>query len=353
MKDKIKRHLRKFPNPILLIDKDLNCVYCNRNNFCKVGTPLKKYFRKSFVPNDEAVEEEMMLFKKRSYCARISPFLENMFVCELFTSNTIIRMAENTDVYARVAPLIASADSNTEIAWKRLSEIESIFRNDLQADYIENVMNIERPIIEIRRALKNFSEYSQMCLNKSRNEVIDVREFILDLQKKINTELAPCDRFIDVIDTENMHCISACRRHLIVALMNAIQNAMWYSPKYSAPIVAFYKEREEETNRRMIVIQVVNDIISCAEDFEGHNFECAHSGLGIPIIKQFARDSDGEATMEIINGKYRLCIKIPENIQEISPIYGFGCPKTVKYTNEELEIISIVTNSINLTFRKV
>lgn len=289
-----------------------------------------------------------MIHKEKSYCARISPFLEDMFVCELFSSHTIIKMAERTDVYAEIAPLLASADSNTDAAWEKLSEIESMFRRDLQADYIESIMNLERPIIEIRRAVKNFKEYTRMCLQNSENEVLEVREFILDFQRKLNTDLAPSGKFIDVLDTIDMYCISACRRHVVVVLMNAILNAMSYSPKDSVPIVTFYKEREEDTGRRMVVIQVVNDIISCAEERGKHEFEFVHTGLGIPIIKRFAEDADGEATMEIINGKYRLCIKVPEYIAEITSIYQFKCPEHIQYTNDELEIIGAFTDEINL-----
>lgn len=293
-----------------------------------------------------------MVLRGKSYCARISPFIEDLFICELFTSSTILKMSERTDIYAEIMPMLVSVDSNATIAWKKLGEMESMFHEDKQADYIEGIVKLERPIIGIGKTIKNFTEYTNMCLNNSKNDVIEVREFILDLQKRLNTDLAPSGRYIDVLDTLDMLRIYACKRHVIIAMMNAIQNAMYYSPKDSVPIITFYREREENTGRRMIVIQIVNDTITHIDESSEYELGCIRAGLGIPIIKRFAEDAGGEVTIENINGKYRLCVKLPEYISETDPIYKFNSIKRIQYTNEELELISIFAYEINLFYMK-
>lgn len=352
IREKIKKHLRMFSNPILLIDREVKCVYCNRRNFCRAGTSLCECFHQSPELRDESVEEALMTYKGKSYCARISPFIEDLFICELFTSDTIMKMAERTDVYAEIAPLLASVDSNAVAARKKMLEFISLFHNNMQVDYLESIVLLERPVVEIEKTVKNFAEYTNMCLRNSKNDVIEVREFILDLQKRLNTDLASSGRYIDVLDTIDMFCVSACKRHILTALLNAVQNAMLFSPNDSVPVITFYKEREAETGRKIVVIQIVNEIISHADEIGEYEFGCVRAGLGIPIIKRFAEDAGGEVTIEYINGKYRLCVKLPEYIPKKEPEYIFGSTEEIQYSDGELELMRIFTREINLSYKQ-
>lgn len=351
-REKIKKHLRMFSNPVLLIDKEIKCVYCNRRNFCKSGMSLRKCFYHSFELCNEKVIEALMIFKGKSYCVRISPFIENLFICELFTSRTIMKMVKRTDIYAEIAPLVASVDSNAAAAWKKLNDVVLMFFKDNQSDYIKSIADLEKPVVGVRETIKNFTEYTSMCLQDSEDDVIEVRGFIFDLQKRINTDLAPSGRCIDVLDTIDMFCVSACQRHVIIAMLNAIHNAMCYSPNDSVPVITFYKEREEKTGSRMVVIQIVNDMISYVDERGELESGYVHAGLGIPIIRRFAEDAGGEITIENINNKYRLCIKLPEYISENSSIYRFNSNEEIQYTDEELELMKIFVHEINLFHKK-
>ncbi len=343
MFERIKKHLRLFSNPVLLIDRDAKCVYCNRKNFCKTGTSLLKCFHQPFVMHDNRVDEALLIFKGKSYCARISPFIENLFVCELFTTDNIMRMAERTDIYAKIVPLLFSVDNNVTIVRDKLESIQTMLRRDNQPDYYESLAALEKPLVKVEMLIKNISEYINMCLLDSDKDVIDVRELIADLQNRVNDTLASRGRYIYVFDTMDMLCISANKRHLIIALLNAVQNAVYYSPMDSIPVVTLYDERQEESGERMVVIQVENDMIVSVDENGNYRYELndIHTGLGIPIIKRFAEDVGGKVIIENSNGKFRLSVKIPEYRAEIGSTYQFNSSGAVQYTVEEMQIINV------------
>lgn len=343
MFERIKKHLRLFSNPVLLIDRDAKCVYCNRKNFCRTGTSLLKCFHQPFVIHDNRVDEVLLIFKGKSYCARISPFIENLFVCELFTTDNIMKMAERTDIYARIVPMLFSVDNNVTIVRDKLESIQTMLRRDNQPDYYESLAALEKPLVKIEMAIKNISEYTNMCLLVSDNDVIEVRGLIADLQNRVNDALSSRGRCIYVFDTLDMLCISANKRHLIIALLNAVHNAVYFSPMDSVPVVTLYDERQEESGERMVVIQVENDTIVSVDENGKYRYELndVHTGLGIPIIKRFAKDIGGEVIIENSNGKFRLSIKIPEYRAKISSEYQLNSSEAVQYTYEEMQIVNI------------
>lgn len=63
MFERIKRHLRLFSNPVLLVNRDAECIYCNRKNFCRTGTSLLKLFHQPFVIHDDRVDEVLLILK--------------------------------------------------------------------------------------------------------------------------------------------------------------------------------------------------------------------------------------------------------------------------------------------------
>lgn len=345
MFEKIKRYLRLFPNPVLLVDRNAECVYCNRKNFCRTGTSLLKCFNQPFVIHDNKVDDALLIFKEKSYCARIYPFIDNLFICELFASDTIMKMAERTDIYAKITTLLLSVDNNVSIARDKLESLETRLHKDNQPNYYEYLATMEKSLVKVEMLIKNILEYTNMCLLNSENDVIETRELIADLQSRVNNTLASRGRYIDVFDTMDMFCISANKRHIIIALMNAVQNAVYYSPMDSIPVITLYDEKQEESGDRMVVIQIENDIIVSVDENGkyGYEFDNIHMGLGIPIIKRFAEDAGGKVIIENANGKFRLSVKIPEYRAEIGSTYQFNSSGDIQYTDKELEIIDIFT----------
>lgn len=342
MSERIKKHLRMFSNPVLLIDRDAKCVYCNRKNFCRTGTSLLKCFHQPFVIHDNKVDETLLVFKGKSYCARISPFIEDLFVCELFTTDSIVKMAERTDIYTKIVPVLLSVDDNVTTVRDKLEGIQAVLRRDNQPDYYESLAALEKPLVKVEMVIKNISEYINMCLLNSDKDEIEVRNLIADLQNRVNAVLASRGRYIYVFDTTDMLCISANRRHLIIALMNAVQNAVYYSPMDSIPVVTLYDERHEESGERIVVIQVENDMIVSVDENGNYRYELndIHTGLGIPIIKRFAEDVGGKVIIENTDGKFRLSVKIPAHHSEIGSTYEFSSG-AVQYTAEEMQIINV------------
>lgn len=254
-----------------------------------------------------------------------------------------MKMAEHTDIYAEIAPLLLSVDNNIVIARNKLGSIEAKLHKDNQPDYYERLASMEKPLVRVEMIIKNISEYTNMCLLNSENGVIEVRELIADLQSRVNNTLALRGRYIDVFDTMDMFCISANKRHIIIALMNALQNAVYYSPMDSIPVITLYDEKQEESGDKMVVIQIENDIIVSVDKNGKYSYELdnIHTGIGIPIIKRFTEDAGGEVIIENSNGKFRLIVKIPEYHAETGSTYQFNSSGDIQYTAEELEIIDV------------
>ena len=95
--------------------------------------------------------------------------------------------------------------------------------------------------------------------------------------------------------------------------MNAVQNALLYSPKETEPILTVcYRESR---GRKFVEIRVVNESsMFSSKDFSGSvdvNFSYQRMGYGIPIIKRFAQVSGGWFDMTEENGRVTVTISLP------------------------------------------
>lgn len=332
-----------FSNPVLLIDKNFNCAYCNKKNFCKLGSSLAGCFQKSITLESDRVENTFMVYKSRHYCARISPISEDLFLCELFSSDDAIEISKYTDLYMEAERVIASSDRNIIDALNKLDKIEKSFFDIEPAENFENILTLGKPLISIKKTITNIRMYINMHVNNSNKTVIDIKEMILDFQRFFNTELHSIGRSINIIDSEDTFFVSVDKRYAISAILNVFQNAVFYSPRDSVPVVSLYKEKSQG----MVVIQIRNDTSTYGK--RKSKLEDDQGGLGFAIIKRFIEDAEGEIDFENTPGNFVVRIKLPEYRFELP--YQFSNIEKLQYTDTDLRMIHIFAQEIVFTHK--
>lgn len=321
-KHKIVSRLKLFPNPIIMIDSEFKCVYCNKRNFIKIGDSIADYFDGPIELTGNSVREAAFVYVNTAYCARISPLAESLFLCELFSRGDVMKIAACTDIYTYLDRFLMILENNT-LDLLKLSE-----KSDDSDVMEEHLISIEKSILNIKA-------YAEMSRDKSQREVIDVRKMILDFQHFFNTKMSSTGKWIEVMGTEGVYLISADKRHTVMALLNAFQNAVSFSPKKTALQVMYYKK----SNSKMIGIRITNATNSYGNLMRKIKIDEYSRGMGLTIIKRFVEDADGEFSYENLPGKFVVDIKLPEYQQEV--LYQFTDIESIQYTEEELAAINV------------
>ena len=168
-------------------------------------------------------------------------------------------------------------------------------------------------ILDSGSVRENAFNYAEMLYRTQRETVVDAGELCENLAKRCNAALAKCGRRIEALIDPGSLYIYADSRRAVVALVNAVQNALLYSPKETEPILTVcYRESR---GRKFVEIRVVNESsMFSSKDFSGSvdvNFSYQRMGYGIPIIKRFAQVSGGWFDMTEENGRVTVTISLP------------------------------------------
>lgn len=168
-------------------------------------------------------------------------------------------------------------------------------------------------ILDSGSVRENAFNYAEMLYRTQRETVVDAGELCENLAKRCNAALAKCGRRIEALIDPGSLYIYADSRRAVVALVNAVQNALLYSPKETEPILTVcYRESR---GRKFVEIRVVNESsMFSSKDFSGSvdvNFSYQRMGYGIPIIKRFVQVSGGWFDMTEENGRVTVTISLP------------------------------------------
>ena len=126
--------------------------------------------------------------------------------------------------------------------------------------------------------------------------------------------------------------------------MNALQNALLYSPRDTEPILSVY--RRTEHGRAFVEIQVINEnIMFTNKDFKDKvdiNFSFQRMGFGIPIIKRFVQESGGRFDMRDANGRVILTMSLPGVPESHDDYVQFSEPGMEFYNADTPDLIDIM-----------
>lgn len=311
MNDDITEGLKSFLNRmttlVVVFDAFFKCVYTNNPKLIKIGDDLNISSTICFISKTNLFP---LTIKKKTYCARITPYNEKYFICELLSDNNVFDIARKTGIYDLIAQPIKELHSNIDFLWDLFSILQSKLKDCDDPDIFNILFEAEKSVADARCINKSIMEFLYYRFNEPETDLIEVNMFLNDLVNQCNTVLAKCDKYIEFVSDNKMYFVRANTRHAMFALINLLQNSILLSDSNSVPYVVVYKTVED--NRSMIVIRVINDTLN--EDILPTNRR--RKGLGIEAVKNFSKDVGGSFDITEEGGRVTAQIKIPEFINK-------------------------------------
>ena len=289
--------------PTAIFNSSLECVY-SKKGIIPLKTKINLYLNRDELFTSETFISTIFVIKGVQYCAKIIK-TDRFYICGLFDSHELGRIARNTDFFSRLLPTIDVFQYNLVHLWDIMVKLRDMGNSKIAAD-------MEEYLVKTNLVSQNIIEYVDMIFKKPNYVRIDCGELLERIINRCNTFLSKCGRYIDYVKVYEACYIHADRRHAICAIINALQNSLLYSPKDSVPIVTLQKCVIDKKD--YVVLKIVNENSYYSEkqnelsedDFSKHKIGC-----GIPIIKRLMEEADGEFTLEEVDGRVITIMKMP------------------------------------------
>lgn len=310
-RENIKRICRSFSNPVIVMDFDFTCLFCNQKGFIKAGSSMKLVFRGIVTLPLEKPLITAAEIKGVPYGVRLTELDERLYICEFFDDDTLLSLVENSGFYEKVFPVIDTIERNTASLWHGFHILESKLIDEGQEETAGCAAQLEKHLTRLNSATKNVSEYLHMLSFPLKpRSVIDLSSLLVGLVARCNTALLKSGRYVDIFCESDMMYIYAEQRHAVTAAVNAVQNALLYSPRDCIPQVSLSKITADGVPYVMLKITNENALFVEENDDGETRVNLAHqrTGFGIPIIKRFAEMCGGEFFMTEQNGMVNVTI---------------------------------------------
>lgn len=346
-------------DPLICLDSTLKCVW-ERGGVFSVGDDLLSYVNGS-IPNPmHDLTEACVCRDERSYCCRIMPIKNaagesDAYICELLTSQRARSIGERADSVSDLLPLYNAVEYNSACVWKSAEKLRERFMQGGDYSNLSEALEIEKAMSNISAVCGNAFRYAEMLSDRGTTVRIDAGALCRKLGERCNAALAKCGRRIEVLIEPEDLTIYADSRRAVVALVNAVQNAMLYSPRDSEPIMAVYHSRQ--SGRDFVEIRLTNEnVMFTAGDFKNNvdiNFSSQRLGYGIPIIKRFASVCGGRFSMEDKDGKVIVTITLPAAGDSFGPLVTLNSPELGHYTTGKPDFTDVMMSEVVQFFGEV
>lgn len=326
------------------MDNNFICAYSNKPKLLPQESSLMSVFQKAIVLPLDKVHITMAVVKGVFYGVRIVPLDGELYMCEFFDRDIILSLAENTDVYHKILPIINGVEYNTAALWRGYNVLRSSLESEQYEGGLRCALEFEKYLTSMNSVIKNVSEYiNMMFYTPKANIVVDLASVMTGVVERCNTILTVSGRYIDLVCEQEKIYINAEVRHVICAVVNALQNALMYSPRDCIPYVSLCKPLNKDS---CVVLQILNDnlmfIDHNSEEELGKNFDHQRLGYGIPIIKRFAELAGGSFEFGELDGNIvRTAITLPL-VKDPAVEKGIGVLKSSQYVYYKTEIPDIV-----------
>ena len=342
-KEELKKLCNGFSNHVAIMDNKFRCAYSNRPKLIAQESSMKSIFQKIIVLPLDKIHVTMAVIKGKFYSVRIVPLDEELYFCEFLDKDAILSLAENTDVYQKILPIINGVEYNTAALWRGYHVLRSRLESDQYEGGWRCALEFEKHLTSMNSVIKNVSEYvNMMFYTQSSNSVVDIASVMTGIVERCNTILTVSGRYIDLVCEPEEIYINAEVRHTVCAVVNALQNALMYSPRDCIPNVSLYKP---PNNNDCVILQIMNDnlmyIDHDSDEELGKNFDHQRLGYGIPIIKRFAELAGGSFELGEKDGKVCTLITLPW-VKDPAAEKGIGVLKSSQYVYYKTDIPDIV-----------
>lgn len=350
----IKNYCNSFNTPVALFDGELVCIYCNKEGFLSKGERLAPHFLAKSEDSNSKCRKVRVIVDGVTYCARISEFGGEYYIGEFLDLQEIISLAEFSNTNDFLFMNVHTLSSGVSELWKSFLSLANFTRDKGDFETVDKLLDLEKTMNSISSGIYNISEYFDIAFGDENIEVVEVYRLLKSMIERCNTVLKKCDRAIYFVSEIEDYYICSNKQHVIVAMINALQNALLYSPVDSIPVVVLSTVFED--NKNYVVIRIVNDSIFFVDEKKGEridkNFPYQHVGMGIPIIQKFAEKCGGLFKIDEHNGKVAVEVKIPQYIKAHEEILQLESPGYAYYKTDTPDFIDIMMNKIVNFFGK-
>lgn len=351
-RNELKKYFGEMKEPVAIVDKNLKCVYSNRPKLLPEDSSIKGVFCGNAFGLLSSPGAKPAVINGCSYSVRITPIDDELYVCDFFDLSAIIRLAENTDIYSRLFPVVDVIEFNTARLWRSLSALKSGLSEDGSGEPQEftNALKIaadmEKRLVALSSCAKNISEYVNLLeFTPKSDHPINLVRLAKEIIKRCNTVLSNIGRCVELSVEEKELFINAQNRHVVIALGNAIQNALVYSTRDCVPVLTLSRRDNSESGEAVITL-VNNSALYIAQDSgeePGVNLVGQRLGYGIPIIKRFAELSGGTFSLREANGIFTVTIELPlvgkEVLRSMPPL--FSSDGYIQYETDIPDIVEL------------
>ncbi len=296
---------------LALLDRHLTCLWASRTAPIKAGCSLAELLIGSFPEKIEKQTPFPCFVNKEHICALISP-LQDIYLCEFFNADHAVAIYEMTDCFTDNFALYTAMEFCLGQLWRS----EEKFKKLLPAgryDVMDALMEYHNALFKLTSLESNLFEYTNMLNSPAAPIIFDISKLCTDVTQRCNMTLAKCSRSINVLTQPGEYVfVSADGRHATLALVNALQNAMLYSPYYTEPTLTVYPERKNGI--RYAVIRIRNErMIFRQDDFSSEypDFRHQRTGMGMRIIRRFAEQSGGTLDIDTDSDRFTLYLRLP------------------------------------------
>lgn len=233
--------------PAILINSDLICVYSNDEKIF----PAEKHFgcmmeTEVELKSDTAVKT-MVKLKDKFYCAVITPITDDFYICQMYDSDNIFEMAQNSEVYDEMLWMLSSNETllrSIEDSLKHVLDWETVKEN---CTLDTELLNITANISEARGRYDETSAYLEVSFSKNnRQSVFSLYRYVEWCVDKCNSFLANVSRHI-VLDCQKKDMemlISANVKHMIFSIIDLIHYVLLNSKTDSEPIISIARNKD-------------------------------------------------------------------------------------------------------------
>lgn len=301
--DKIISYCEVISFPTAIFNSNLECVY-SKKWIIKKNAKADVYLKENdtFVSKDYT--STIFFIDGTEYCANILR-CEDFYLCSLYNSRELFRMAKNTDFFQKMIPNIEVLQYSLAHLWDDVSKVKDLGNAMIAAD-------MEKYMFRLYQILKDAIEFFKSVLIRPSLIRVECCSMLEKMIFRCNTFLATCGRHIEFYrDLDNCY-ISADNRHVFCAFINAIQNSLLYSTNDCIPKVSVYKGVVD--NKSYVFVKIINNNRYFADDKKNlyDNEVSRHKvGFGMHVIENLIEETGGECSYDTCNGTTTLLMKIP------------------------------------------
>lgn len=282
--------------PLFILDSGLNCIFSSDEDSLSVGDCLRdKLYEKLSLPLTES--HELTAFLGNELCGiELIPAIredgEACVLCRVVSGELAIKMATKSELCTDMISLSSKHEILAENVMQRLEKIQSSVN-----PASKKLETAQRDSLFLLASLKNTSEKLAILRHMGKRTLFDLSILCEKLAERYCNALANVGRAVDFIGSEGAY-VYLDSRHAIAALVNALQNALIYSPADCIPSITVCRQNE------FVEVRIQNKILT-------KNTDDTVTGSGLSVIRSFCEYAEGDCDMKFYNDKAVLMMRLP------------------------------------------